>query len=31
MLKGKNLIAYTNLYSSNKYENNDEIKLKHFH
>ena len=30
MLKGKNLLHYKNLFSSNDYENNDKIILKHF-
>ena len=30
MLKGKNLLDYTNLFSPNKYENNDKIILKYF-
>ena len=30
MLKGKNLLDYTNLFSANEYEKNDKIILKHF-
>ena len=30
MLKGKNLLDYTNLFSPNEYEKNDNIKLKYF-
>ena len=30
MLKGKNLLDYTNLFSPNEYEKNDKIVLKHF-
>ena len=30
MLKGKSLSDYTNLFSPNKYEQNDQIILKHF-
>ena len=30
MLKGKNFLSYTNLFSSNDYEKNDEIILKYF-
>ena len=30
MLKGKNLLDYTNLFSANDYENNDKIILKYF-
>ena len=29
MLKGKSLLDYTNLFSPNDYEKNDEIKLKY--
>ena len=29
-LKGKSLLDYTNLFSPNEYEKNDEIKLKYF-
>ena len=29
-LKGKSLLGYTNLFSPNKFEKNDEIKLKYF-
>ena len=31
MLKGKGLLDYTNLFSSNQYEKNDKIILKYFH
>ena len=30
MLKGKSLLDYTNLFSPNDYEKNDEIILKYF-
>ena len=30
MLKGKALLDYTNLFSPNNYENNDEMILKYF-
>ena len=30
MLKGKNLLDYANLFSSNDYEDNDKIILKYF-
>ena len=30
MLKGKYLLEYTNLFSSNYYEKNDKIILKYF-
>ena len=30
MLKGGNLLYYTNLFSSNEYEKNDKIILKYF-
>ena len=30
MLKGKNLLEYTHLFSPSKYEKNDKIKLKYF-
>ena len=30
MLKGNSLLDYTNLFSSNEYENNDKIILKYF-
>ena len=30
MLKGKSLLDYTNLFSPNKYEQNDEVILKYF-
>ena len=30
MLKGKSLLDYTDLFSSNDYEKNDKIILKHF-
>ena len=30
MLKGKNLLDYTNVFSLNEYEKNDNIKLKYF-
>ena len=30
MLKDKNLVDYTNLFSRNKYEKNDKIILKYF-
>ena len=30
MLKGKSLLVYTNLFSSNEYEKNDKIILKYF-
>ena len=30
MLKGKILLDYTNLFSPNDYENNDEMILKYF-
>ena len=30
VLKGSNLSDYTNLFSPNKYQNNDKIILKHF-
>ena len=30
MLKGKNLLDYTNLLSPNDYEKNDKIMLKYF-
>ena len=30
MLKGKSLLDYTNLFSPNDYENNDQIILKYF-
>ena len=30
MLKGKTLLGYTNLFSSNDYEKNDKIILKYF-
>ena len=30
MLKGKNLLDYTNLFSPNEYERNDKIILKYF-
>ena len=30
MLKGKSLLDYTNLFSSNEYEKNDKIILKYF-
>ena len=30
MLKGKNLLEYTNLFSPNEYEKNDRIILKCF-
>ena len=30
MLKGRNLLDYTNSFSRNKYEKNDKIILKHF-
>ena len=30
MVKGKSLLDYTNLFSSNKYEKNDKIILKYF-
>ena len=31
MLKGKGLLDYMNLFSSNQYEKNDKIILKYFH
>ena len=31
MLKGKGLLAYTNLFSLNEYKKNDKIILKYFH
>ena len=30
MLKGKSLLEYTNLFSSNKYKKNNKIRLKYF-
>ena len=30
MLKGKSLLEYTNLFSTNDYEKNDKIILKYF-
>ena len=30
MLKGKSLLDYTNLFSPNNYENNDQIIRKYF-
>ena len=30
MLKGKSLLEYTNLFSSNKYKYNDKLILKYF-
>ena len=30
MLKGKNVLDYTNLFSPNKYEKNDKMILKRF-
>ena len=30
LLKSKNLLEYTNLFSPNDYENNDKTKLKYF-
>ena len=30
MLKGKSLLEYTNLFSPDEYEQNDEIVLKYF-
>ena len=30
MLKGKSFLDYTNLFSPNKYENNNKIVLKYF-
>ena len=30
MLKGKSLLEYTNLFSSNKYKTNNKIRLKYF-
>ena len=30
LLKSKSLLDYTNLFSSNQYEKNEKIKLKHF-
>ena len=30
ILKGKSLLEYTNLFSSNDYEKNDKIMLKYF-
>ena len=30
MLKGKNLLDYTNLFSPNEYEKNDKVILKFF-
>ena len=30
MLKGKNLLDYTDLFSPNEYEKNDKILLKYF-
>ena len=30
MLKGKSLLEYTNLFSSNEYKKNDRIILKYF-
>ena len=30
MLKGKNWLEYTNLFSAYKYKKNDKIILKHF-
>ena len=30
MLKSESLLDYTNLFSPNKYENNDKIILKYF-
>ena len=30
MLKSKSLLEYSNLFSTNEYENNDKIILKHF-
>ena len=30
MLKGKSLLDYTNLFSSNEYEKNDKVILKYF-
>ena len=30
ILKGKSLLEYTNLFSSNDYEKNDKIILKYF-
>ena len=30
MLKGKSLLDYTNVFSSNEYEKNDKITLKYF-
>ena len=30
MLKGKNLLDYSNLFSPNEYEKNDKIILKYF-
>ena len=30
MLKGKSLLGYRNLFSSNDYEKNDKILLKYF-
>ena len=30
MLKGKSLLDYANLFSPNKYENNDRIILRYF-
>ena len=31
MLKGKSLLDFTNLFSSNEYEKNDKVLLKCFH
>ena len=31
MLKSKNLLNYTNLFSANNYEKNDKIILKYFY
>ena len=31
ILKYKNLLDYTNLFSSNEYKKNDKIILKYFH
>ena len=31
LLKGKNLLDYTNLFSPNEYEKNDKRILKYFH
>ena len=30
MIKGKNLLDYTNLFSPNEYENNDKTILEYF-